>query len=219
MAIFALTALVGAALLACVSSQALGAETSNRQSERDLFAEIVEIPTVKGRTAEFKKLTGLLTAEFRKVGITNVVVKDHDGTQTLIARWPAAKPSGKKPILLMAHMDFQNMSRLLASLHLGADVESALVDPLGELLASSPGDLETVNGSNGRPAAFIVRQNRPLIVRATEGLDATAGLNVVLTARGSLPVERIEARTGQVRVAAEEGIVRALGATGTAVRP
>ncbi|HEX4874462.1 MAG TPA: M20/M25/M40 family metallo-hydrolase [Sphingorhabdus sp.] len=96
---------IGAALLACVSTQALGAETSNRQSERDLFAKIVEIPTVKGRTAEFKKLTGLLTAEFRKVGITNVVVKDHDGTQTLIARWPAAKPSGKKPILLMAHMD------------------------------------------------------------------------------------------------------------------
>jgi len=96
---------IGAALLACVSSQALGAETSNRQSERDLFAKIVEIPTVKGRTAEFKKLTGLLTAEFRKVGITNVVVKDHDGTQTLIARWPASKPSGKKPILLMAHMD------------------------------------------------------------------------------------------------------------------
>jgi len=96
---------IGAALLACVSTQTLGAETSNRQSERDLFAKIVEIPTVKGRTAEFKKLTGLLTAEFRKVGITNVVVKDHDGTQTLIARWPAAKPSGKKPILLMAHMD------------------------------------------------------------------------------------------------------------------
>ncbi|MFN3747604.1 MAG: M20/M25/M40 family metallo-hydrolase [Sphingorhabdus sp.] len=96
---------IGAALLACVSTQALGAETSNRQSERDLFAKIVEIPTVKGRTAEFKKLTGLLTAEFRKFGITNVVVKDHDGTQTLIARWPAAKPSGKKPILLMAHMD------------------------------------------------------------------------------------------------------------------
>ena len=36
---------------------------------------------------------------------TNVIVKDHDNTQTLIARWPAAKPSGKKPILLMAHMD------------------------------------------------------------------------------------------------------------------
>ena len=51
------------------------------------------------------RLTTLLTAEFRKAGITNVVVKDHDDTQTLIARWPAARPSGKKPIVLMAHMD------------------------------------------------------------------------------------------------------------------
>ena len=96
---------IGAALLACASTQAFGAETSNRAAERDLFAKIVEIPTVKGRTAEFRKLTGLLTAEFRRAGITNVVIKDHDDTQTLIARWPAAKPSGKKPILLVAHMD------------------------------------------------------------------------------------------------------------------
>jgi len=94
-----------AALLAFATSQAFAAETPKRQAERDLFAKIVEIPTVEGRTAEFGKLTVLLTAEFRKAGITNVIVKDHDGTQTLIARWPAAKPSGKKPILLMAHMD------------------------------------------------------------------------------------------------------------------
>ena len=96
---------MAAALLACVTSQALAADDSTRQAERDLFAKIVEIPTIEGRTAEFGRLTTLLTAEFRKAGITNVVVKDHDGTQTLIARWPAAKPSGKKPILLMAHMD------------------------------------------------------------------------------------------------------------------
>lgn len=94
-----------AALLAFATSQAFAAETPKRQEERELFAKIVEIPTVEGRTAEFGKLTELLTAEFRKAGITNVIVKDHDGTQTLIARWPAAKPSGKKPILLMAHMD------------------------------------------------------------------------------------------------------------------
>lgn len=94
-----------AALLAFATSQAFAAETPKRQAERELFAKIVEIPTVEGRTAEFGKLTELLTAEFRKAGITNVIVKDHDGTQTLIARWPAAKPSGKKPILLMAHMD------------------------------------------------------------------------------------------------------------------
>jgi acetylornithine deacetylase/succinyl-diaminopimelate desuccinylase-like protein len=80
-------------------------DDAKRTAEKQLFAKIVEIPTVDGRTVEFKKMTALLTAEFRKAGINNVVVKDHDKTQTLIARWPAAKPSGKKPILLMAHMD------------------------------------------------------------------------------------------------------------------
>ena len=78
---------------------------AKRQAERALFEKIVEIPTVEGRTAEFRKLTALLKSEFAKAGISNVVIKDHDKTQTLIARWPAAKPSGKKPILLMAHMD------------------------------------------------------------------------------------------------------------------
>jgi acetylornithine deacetylase/succinyl-diaminopimelate desuccinylase-like protein len=78
---------------------------AKRASEKQLFAKIVEIPTVEGQPADFKKLTALLTAEFKKAGITDVIVKDHDNTQTLIARWPAARPSGKKPILLMAHMD------------------------------------------------------------------------------------------------------------------
>ncbi|MFC3711055.1 M20/M25/M40 family metallo-hydrolase [Sphingoaurantiacus capsulatus] len=80
------------------------APDARKAAERALFKQIVEIPTVEGR-GNMPKLTKLLTAEFRKAGITNVVVKDHDNTQTLIARWPAAKPSGKKPILLMAHMD------------------------------------------------------------------------------------------------------------------
>lgn len=95
---------LSAALLALTPLHAQS-EDAKRAAEKQLFAKIVEIPTVEGRTAEFKKLTALLTAEFRKAGITNVVAKDHDKTQTLIARWPAAKPSGKKPILLMAHMD------------------------------------------------------------------------------------------------------------------
>jgi acetylornithine deacetylase/succinyl-diaminopimelate desuccinylase-like protein len=95
-----------AALLAAVSTAAIGqSPDSRRAAERALFEKIVEIPTVEARPAEFKKLTGLLASEFRKSGITNVIVKDHDDTQTLIARWAAAKPSGKKPILLMAHMD------------------------------------------------------------------------------------------------------------------
>ena len=83
---------------------ALAQPDARRAAERDLFEKVVEIPSVEGR-GNMPKLTKLLTAEFRKAGITNIIVKDHDKTQTLIARWPAAKPSGKKPILLMAHMD------------------------------------------------------------------------------------------------------------------
>ncbi|WP_397585949.1 M20/M25/M40 family metallo-hydrolase [Sphingorhabdus sp.] len=98
-------ALLFAGLFALATAGHAQPANPKNAAERDLFARIVEIPTVEGQPAEFKKLTSLLTAEFRKAGITNVVVKNHDNTQTLIARWPAAKPSGKKSILLMAHMD------------------------------------------------------------------------------------------------------------------
>lgn len=93
------------ACLLLMSTTAVATPNSTqRQVERDLLERVVEIPTVEGR-GQMPRLTALLTAELKKVGITNVVVKDHDTTQTLIARWSAAKPSGKKPILLMAHMD------------------------------------------------------------------------------------------------------------------
>ena len=97
--------LLFAGLLALTTTANAHAQNPKHAAERDLFAKIVEIPTVEGQPAAFKKLTALLAAEFRKAGITNVIIKDHDNTQTLIARWPAAKPSGKKPLLLMAHMD------------------------------------------------------------------------------------------------------------------
>lgn len=80
-------------------------DRERRAAERALLETVVEIPTVAGRPAEFRKLTALLRSELAKAGVTDVTVKDHDNTQTLIARWPTAKPSGKKPILLMAHMD------------------------------------------------------------------------------------------------------------------
>jgi acetylornithine deacetylase/succinyl-diaminopimelate desuccinylase-like protein len=97
-----LTALI---LSASLASAATAQDAAGKAAERALFKKIVEIPTVAGHPAEFKKLTTLLKSEFAKAGVSNVVIKDHDNTQTLIARWPAAKPSGKKPILLMAHMD------------------------------------------------------------------------------------------------------------------
>ena len=93
--------LVAIAAPATAQPQADGA---TRQAERALFEKVVEIPTVYGRPAEFKKLTALLESEFREAGMTSVI-KDHDNTQSIIARWKSERPGGKKPILLMAHMD------------------------------------------------------------------------------------------------------------------
>jgi acetylornithine deacetylase/succinyl-diaminopimelate desuccinylase-like protein len=70
---------------------------------RDLFEKVVNIPTVEKR-GKMPELTKLLSAEFTRVGINDIIIKDHDDTQSMIARWKADRPR-KKPILLMAHMD------------------------------------------------------------------------------------------------------------------
>ena len=89
--------ILAATLLATsVPVAAQSADTARKAAERALFERIVEIPTVEGQPAEFRKMTALLKAEFAKAGMTSVI-KDHENTQTIIARWPAAKPSGKKP--------------------------------------------------------------------------------------------------------------------------
>ncbi|HWJ05052.1 MAG TPA: M20/M25/M40 family metallo-hydrolase [Steroidobacteraceae bacterium] len=87
------------------STQAQAADNAARQAaERELFRQVVEIPTVAGR-GEMPRLVKLLSAQFRKAGIRDITVKPYDDTEDMIVRWPAAKPSGKKPMLLMAHMD------------------------------------------------------------------------------------------------------------------
>ena len=78
------------------------------QAERDLFEKVVEIPTVEKR-GQMPRLVQLLSGEFRKAGITDITVKDHEGkpgdrTQTMVVRW-RAKAATRKPIVLMAHMD------------------------------------------------------------------------------------------------------------------
>ena len=97
--------LAGAALIAAPAA----AQTDARaKAERDLFEKVVEIPTVQFR-GEVPRLVQLLTAEFRKAGLTDIVVKDHEGrpgdkTQTMVVRWRAKNPT-KAPIVVMAHMD------------------------------------------------------------------------------------------------------------------
>ena len=104
--------------LACASLIAapLSAQTLDARvkAERDLFARVIEIPTVQFR-GEMPRLVKLLSAEFRKAGLTDITVKDHEGrpgdkTQTMVVRWHAKKPS-KQPIVVMAHMDVVDAKR------------------------------------------------------------------------------------------------------------
>lgn len=98
----AFAALVGLAILASPATAQKPLD-ARAQAERDLLERAVEIPTVEGR-GQMPAMTAMLSAEFAKAGITDIVIKKHDNTESLIARWHAKKPA-KKPILLMAHMD------------------------------------------------------------------------------------------------------------------
>lgn len=97
---------VAAALFAApVAAQSLDAQ---EQTERELFKKVIEIPTVQFR-GEMPRLTKLLSAEFRKAGLTDITIKDHEGrpgdkTQTMVVRWRARNPT-KPPLVVMAHMD------------------------------------------------------------------------------------------------------------------
>jgi len=71
---------------------------------REIYERAVEIPTVAGR-GRVGELVAYLRGQYEAGGISDVRVFDHDNTQSMVVRWPAARPSGRKAILLMAHMD------------------------------------------------------------------------------------------------------------------
>jgi len=78
---------------------------------RDILQHSVEIPTVEGR-GRVPELAQYLADQYKAAGWaeSDIHVLPYEGntgnqTAALVVRWPAAKPSGKKPILLMAHMD------------------------------------------------------------------------------------------------------------------
>ncbi len=100
--------LASALTLALLAAPA-AAQDARDAAERDILKRAVEIPTVKGR-GTMPAMTAMLSAELGKAGITDIVIKKHDDTETLIARWHADSPS-KKPILLMAHMDVVEAKR------------------------------------------------------------------------------------------------------------
>ena len=98
---------LSASLLAC-STAAIAQTGAAAKAERDLLEKVVEIPTVQFR-GQVPRMVQLLSVELRKAGVTDIIVKDHEGrpgdkTQTMVARWHAQNPT-QKPIVLMAHMD------------------------------------------------------------------------------------------------------------------
>lgn len=71
---------------------------------REIYERAVNIPTVAGR-GKMGELVAYLRGQYEAAGITDVTVHPHGDTETMIVRWPAARPSGRKAILLLAHMD------------------------------------------------------------------------------------------------------------------
>ena len=71
---------------------------------RDIYARAIAFQSVEGRN-QSPALARDLEREFRAAGLTDVQVRPHNETAALTLRWPAARPSGRKAILLMAHMD------------------------------------------------------------------------------------------------------------------
>jgi acetylornithine deacetylase/succinyl-diaminopimelate desuccinylase-like protein len=99
--------------LALLSTSAIAAEPADQwqAKARTIYSHAIETPTVQGR-GKVPELARYLADQYKAAGWAegDIHVLPYDGdpgdhTAALIVRWPAAKPSGKKPILLMAHMD------------------------------------------------------------------------------------------------------------------
>lgn len=100
--------------LGLLSTTALAADPAPDKWDlkaREILARAVAIPTAAGQ-GKVPELAQYLADQYKAAGWAegDIHVVPYEGapgdkTAAFIARWPAAKPSGKKPILLMAHMD------------------------------------------------------------------------------------------------------------------
>lgn len=104
-------AFAAATILLSTSANAAPPATDWHAKARDIFQHAIEIPTVEGR-GKVPELAQYLADQYKAGGWADseIHVLPYEGnpgnsTAALIVRWPAARPSGKKPILLMAHMD------------------------------------------------------------------------------------------------------------------
>lgn len=112
--------IVVALTLGLLSTTALAADPAPDKWDakaREILAHAIEIPTVQGR-GKVPELAQYLADQYKAAGWADGDIHiipyegaPGDNTAGLVVRWPAAKPSGKKPILLMAHMDVVEAKR------------------------------------------------------------------------------------------------------------
>jgi acetylornithine deacetylase/succinyl-diaminopimelate desuccinylase-like protein len=100
-----------AALAAMLASGAAQAAPDWHAEGRALFKDVIEIPSVTQRTDEVKRLAAYLKGRFEAGGLSDVTVKEHDGTASMIVRWKAAGKARGKPILLLGHLDVVEAKR------------------------------------------------------------------------------------------------------------
>ena len=111
-------ALLSTTAIAVAQPNRVAMEPANQwhQKGREIYARAISIPTAQGR-GQMRQLADYLDQQFRGAGFTDITIHDHevvrpnDRTAALILRWPAARPSGRKAILLMAHMDVVDARR------------------------------------------------------------------------------------------------------------
>ena len=96
-------ALIAAALLSTAAAAQPPADPWHAKA-RELYARAISFQTVQGRNRS-PELAAYLQEQFRAGGLTGVTIHPYDETAALVLRWPAARPSGRKAILVMAHMD------------------------------------------------------------------------------------------------------------------
>ena len=163
---------------------------------REIYAHAIGVPTVQGR-AQVPQLAEYLAGLYREAGITDVQVRPYGETAGLTVRWPAAHPSGRKAILLMAHMDVvpahradwerdpftlveedgffygrgsaDNKSGLVTLTETLLQLRRENFRPTRDLIVAFTGDEETL----GLTATMLVRDHRDLI-------DAEYALNTCL---------------------------------------
>ncbi|AOL94061.1 M20/M25/M40 family metallo-hydrolase [Porphyrobacter sp. LM 6] len=110
----AFTALALAATLLASGGAAHAADrappTADQQVALDIYRDIIAIRTARGQ-AKTPEMVAYLVSRLKQAGFADadIMVSDYDSAgervQGLIVRYAAAKPDGRKPIVLLAHMD------------------------------------------------------------------------------------------------------------------